>query len=121
MSDNTRERAKALATFLVIPASGVEVSSFDDTSFDADGGEYRVLDDEEADEAWAEWIDSYIDDCILPEVNLESAGNAAQYFRFDRDAFHRDAQSDGRGHALSGYDGEEGESDCGQFFIYRTN
>src|SRR6185312_11257160 len=41
----------------------VEELNSDDYSID-----YRVLTDEEADEAWEESLDSYIEECITPEL-----------------------------------------------------
>ena len=37
-------------------------------SQDADDGEYLVLTDDEADEMWDEQLDSYLDECVLPEL-----------------------------------------------------
>ena len=81
-------------------------------------GEYLVLTDCEADAACDEALESYIDDCILPECPAA----IAPYF--DRDAWKRDALlSDGRGHTLASYDGDEAEVqlDGEWFYIYRVN
>ncbi len=84
-----------------------------------DDGEYLVLTDEEADEMWDEQLDSYLDECVLPEL----PETARRYF--DRDAWKRDARHDGRGHSLSSYDGNEDEvydeEDDTTYYIYRTN
>jgi len=80
-----------------------------------DDGEYLVVTDDEADELWDQSLDSYIDDCLeIPET-------MAAYF--DREAWKKDARMDGRGHSLSGYDGEECEEtvDDVTYYIYRTN
>lgn len=78
----------------------------DDRPWDhINGGEYLVLTDEEADELWDEYLEQYIDDCILPEVPESSQ----QYF--NREAWKRDARVDGRGHTISPYDGNETEVD----------
>lgn len=69
-----------------------------------EGEEYWVLTESEADTAWDESLDSYIDDYILPECKDDTL---ARYF--DRDAWKRDARHNGRGHSLSSYDGEEHE------------
>ena len=88
-------------------------------SQDADDGEYLVLTDDEADEMWDEQLDSYLDECVLPELP-EMARNY-----FDTKAWKRDARHDGRGHSLSGYDGCEeevyDEEDETTYYIYRTN
>jgi len=88
-------------------------------SYDTCGGEFAVLTDDEADLAWDAALDSYLDDCVLPDL----PGTLQHYF--DRDAWKRDARHDGRGHCLSPYDGteyEERDPDTGEcFYIYRTS
>ena len=64
--------------------------------------EYMVGTDEEADEAWDQALDSYLDDCGVLDSMPE---NLRRYF--DREAWKRDARFDGRGHALASYDGSE--------------
>ncbi len=84
----------------------------------AASGEYRILTDTEADEAWNESIDSYIDDCILPDV----PENVKDYLDIDRMA--NDIQREGsRGQQLNYYDGYEHDIEFNgcTFYIYRTN
>lgn len=50
------ERADALAKFLDVDMEEVEESSYSDADFEADGGEYMVLTDDEADEKAADYI-----------------------------------------------------------------
>jgi len=85
--------------------------------FEFDGEEYAVLTDDEADIAWEESLQSYLDDCVYPELE----GNLATYF--DDEKWKRDARFDGRGHALGHYDGEEHEEKINGewYYIYRTN
>lgn len=64
--------------------------------------EYAVGTDEEADEAWDQALDSYLDDTGILDSIPE---NLRRYF--DRDAWKADARFDGRGHALASYDGDE--------------
>lgn len=64
--------------------------------------EYAVGTDEEADEAWDQSLDSYLDDCGVLDSMPE---NLRPYF--DREAWKKDARMDGRGHSLSSYDGNE--------------
>lgn len=87
------------------------------TPFQTCASEWLVLTDEEADEAWDESLDNYLDDCVLPEVP-EAMRNY-----FDVSAWKRDARMDGRGHALSSYDGGEYsvEVDDQSFVLFRTN
>jgi hypothetical protein len=79
--------------------------------------EYMVLTDEEADVAWDAALESYVDDC------LEIPDEIRPYF--DMEKWKADARHDGRGHALSGYDGDEADGKdpvTGEtFVIFRTN
>jgi hypothetical protein len=79
--------------------------------------DYLVLTDEEADERWEESLDNYLQECIYPELT----GNLQNYF--DDEKWKRDARYDGRGHSLSGYDGNENEETVQgiTFYIYRQN
>ena len=118
MKTSTDLKVQALAEFLSVEIDTIETVPFDSCAFDTDGeGEYLVYTDAEADDAWDESLDQYIDDCIIPEL----PEFAARYF--DVEAWKRDARYDGRGHSLSGYDGEENEIqvDGTWFYIYRTN
>jgi hypothetical protein len=82
--------------------------------------EYAVGTDSDADEAWEASLDSYIEDCITPELNFSKLGNLGAYVSFDEEMWKRDARMDGRGHSLSSYDGEEIELDGG-FMAFRIN
>jgi len=88
-----------------------------DIDFETSQDDYLCLTDSEADDMWDEYMDSYIDDCVLSEL-------PAQYRNyFDREAFKNDCSYDGRGHSLASYDGEEHEFyyDGVWYYIYRTN
>ena len=76
---------------------------------------YLVYTDDEANEAWEEALDHYLDDCVLPEL----PESAQQYFNIDD--WKSDAKYDGRGHSLSMYDGEEHEVTIKgtDYYIYR--
>ncbi|RKY70855.1 MAG: hypothetical protein DRP97_03035 [Candidatus Latescibacterota bacterium] len=84
------------------------------TMLKADNGEYAIGTDSECDDAQDENLESYIDECILPDLNE----NYQNYF--DRESWKRDARYYGRGHCLSSYDGNEIEID-GDLYLYRTN
>ena len=107
---------KALATFLGVGPLTISVS-YDTYSSADEPGEYLVLTASDADERWDAELDSYIDECILPEI--------PEAFRsyFDFDAWKHDAQYDGRGHSLATYDGHESEEDVNgtTYYIYRVN
>jgi hypothetical protein len=88
-------------------------------TYETTGGEFAVMTEDEADRAWDNALDSYLDECVLGELS----GPLAQYF--DRDAWKRDARHDGRGHSLSSYNGDEHDAtdpETGDsFVIFRIN
>lgn len=94
------------------------------TWYETNSGEYLVVTDEEADKAWDENLESYIDDC------MEIPDHVKPYF--DREAWKKDARMDGRGHCLSGYDLSERQVEVlslshddqrtmTTYYIYRQN
>jgi len=85
--------------------------------------QYAVGTDEEADTAWDQSLDNYIEECITPELDFDKLGTLGAYVTFNEDAWKRDARMDGRGHSLSNYDGNEEEVSIGGtlYAIYRTN
>jgi len=98
--------------------------SYDMPVYSAEGGEYAVATDEEADNAWDQSLDSYIAECIDPEMEkLEAFGNFSAYITFNKEMWKRDARMDGRGHSLSPYDGEENEQevDGETYYLFRVN
>ena len=79
---------------------------------------YAVLTEDDADRAWEAALDSYLEECVYPELS----GSLVHYF--NDDAWKRDARYDGRGHSLGHYDGTEHEiqlPDGTWMYIYRTN
>ena len=111
-------KKRALAQHLQIGTAciedEIEFSGWDDCVFEAEGGEYLVLTEGEADDRWDESLDSYIEDCLeIPE-------HIRDYF--DEDAWKADARTDGRGHSLSPYDGVEYTETVEdvEFCIFRT-
>lgn len=89
------------------------------TVFSLGSKEYAIATDDEADEAWDQSLDSYIEECITPEMEKVQVGNLAAYITFDEESWKRDARMDGRGHSLSSYDSNEDEA--GDFYVYRLN
>lgn len=83
------------------------------TTYSYGRAEYAVMTESEADSAWDESLDSYLDECVICELP-----EMAQTY-FDREAWKRDARHDGRGHCLSSYDGSEW--DAREFVVFRTN
>ena len=76
---------------------------------------YTVVTDEEADDLWEQELDNYIEECVMPEI--------PEHLRdyFNEDAWKDDARVDGRGHAISRYDGYEYEETVNgtTYYIYR--
>ena len=135
------EKIEALSKFLNVPVE--DLSEDRDNTFSCGGEEYIVLTDEEADEAAEEYIKdslwafnaSFILDCCgLPHSGEESLQSMQEKSCEGANDFilalvektcglqefvEEAISADGRGHFLSGYDGEEVEE--GDYFIYRTN
>lgn len=134
-------RAEALANFLETSIEDVSEAVCGEDTYEAEGGEYRVLTDSEADEAcaedirellWAfnpEFLCGYIADGALRSEDIQGIiGDRCEDVNpimlalvgDSLDQLVEDAiGADGRGHFLSRYDSEEHES--GEFYIYRTN
>ena len=114
VQDTTDYKRIALMQHLSCAYDDVEDCGYD---YEADGASYRVLTEDEADEAFEAALDSVLDECILPDLD-----GALQCY-FDRDAWKRDASYDGRGHHLNHYDGCEDEVTVNgvDYYIYRTN
>jgi len=83
------------------------------TVLEAEKGDYAIGTDDEAEYAWEESLDSYIDECIAPEL----PDHFMSYF--DEEKWKHDARIDGRGHSLSGYDGCE--MSIGDLVMFRIN
>ena len=114
------EKIVALALHLEIDfeeAQRIEVSSYDDCVFEYGSKEYLVCTDSEADEKWEEYLDNYIDECVLPEIS-EPYRNY-----FNDKSFKDDCRKDGREHSLARYDGYEAKQKVlgVYYYIYRQN
>jgi hypothetical protein len=138
---DTDQRVAALAAYLEIDAEDVTEARYGDNQFDADGAEYLVLTDEEADNKAKEYIldslwafnasflagETGIDEDVFTAISnnnkCESNNDAISSLIKGTCGFDSLVESavcaDGRGHFMSSYDGEENEQ--GDFFIYRTN
>lgn len=120
-TDN-ESRISAIATFLDCEPEEITEERYDYYGmpvFSLGSQEYAVATDEEADSAWDASLDNYIEECIQPELDKLEIGNLSAYIKFDEEKWKWDARMDGRGHSLSGYDGDENEE--GEFYIYRLN
>ena len=134
-------RIKALAKYLELTKEEEKEIYYESYDIYCFGNqEYLVLTDDEADEKVAEYIKdsvwafnpsflsshSGIDEGVfkLLQDKCESANEAVLKLIKDFDEFVEDAvATDGRGHFLSSYDGEENdhEHDNETYYIYQTN
>jgi hypothetical protein len=120
-----------------------DIEQVGESTFKAEGAEFMVLTDAEADKEAAEYIKdslwAFNADFIIGECGLDFSGvdslkamqekscESANDFILSLvektcglESFVESAISaDGRGHLIGFYDGEEGEE--GEYFIYRTN
>lgn len=112
-----KNKRKALAQYLDCKKKEIDQCTYSDNIFTYGSEEYLVLTDEEADDAWEESLDNYLEECIYPEL----PDNMINYF--DDEKWKNDAKFDGRGHSLNYYDGsEEVEEVKGEtYYIYRQN
>lgn len=144
----TKSKLEVLAIFLGEELENINISSYDENIFEIGNQEYLILTDEEADEKTKEYIldslwafnASFIIEHMASRDELsnhnykmmekaleliqsdlcESANVVMQRLIEDIDEFVDDAiKADGRGHFLSGYDGNENEEEG--YFIYRVN
>jgi len=132
---------EALAEHLGIDVGDVTSSLYSENTFDADGGQYLVLTDEDADKmaeerildsAWLFHLGFLAAHCVCPQEALsllqeklcEGANETILRMIDDKDAFVAEAiRADGRARFLAQYDGEEHVVGKGEeaYFIYRTN
>lgn len=141
--DQTKsEKVKALKNHLDLNDEEVNQMTFDGYQFNLGNKSYFVLTDDEAEEkakdyirdsVWAfnpSFLASHAKDGVEENVFkslselCESSNDAVLSLIDDFDDFVGDAiSSDGRGHFISQYDGEESieEINGTEYFIYRTN
>jgi len=93
------------------------LTEIDEIDGDDETDGYMVLTDDEANEKWEASLDSYLEECIYPELPEV----AKRYF--DDEAWKRDARHDGRGHSINSYDGGEDEETVNgvTYYIYRVS
>lgn len=105
MSLIEEERIVALARFLNVHPDTITHEGDDRYSCTEQDGEWLVLEDDEADQLAKAQLEEQVEDLILPEIPKQ------YHSYFDVDGWVRDVLlSDGRGHVISSYDGEEAES-----------
>ena len=141
------QKIEALRMFLGYESiEDITETTYDENTFDTPDGEYMVLTDEEADEKAKEYINDTVwafnSNFIIDHSDVldydkasekvveaiqeqyENGNEAMKKLINDMDEFAQDAiESDGRGHFLNTYDGEENEQLLNDtwFYIYRIN
>lgn len=110
-------KIKALAKHLDCKKSEIEQCKYANNMFEHNTEEYLIVTNDEANELWEEFLDSYLKECVYPEL----PDHLVRYF--DDNAWKSDARFDGRGHSLNLYDGTEYEETVkGEtYYIYRQN
>ena len=83
---STEERIKALATSLGVEEDEI-TEGYDDTVFEVNGEEYRVLDDAEADDAVVDDIENLIDDIGLEAFTPSMRDWIVEYAIYNVDWF----------------------------------
>lgn len=120
---DTNARIRALALHLEVDPEEIELAEYSENVFQIGKGKcpssYLVVTDDEANQLWDEYLESYIDECILPEIP-----ECYQPY-FDSDKWIDAARTDGRAHSLNRYDGAEGFGidpwENQEFYIYRQD
>jgi len=112
LEDGDPDNELSFDTWLEQDDNGTEV---DVEEYDERNSNWLVYTDSEADDAWDESLENYIDEC------LEIPQSIRNYF--DREAWKSDARMDGRGHSLAGYDGHEQEQEVNgtTYYLYRQH
>lgn len=90
----------------------------DDFTIEFDGNEYRIIHDDGIWDIYVEEIKQIVEDCY--ELNLDKIP-AFVAVSVDWEATAHNAYVDGYGHTFASYDGEETNSDNGEYWIFRTN
>lgn len=107
------ERIAALVKMFDLSEDDLQDVSIDGTRVTVQGEDYIMGTDGEMDYEWEEYIDSYIDDCVLGEIKDTHLKNY-----FDRERFMEDCKMDGRGHSLNKYDGGEEYAKVNETYYY---
>ena len=81
-----------------------EVDQIGIHAYRAEGNDWLVVDDSEADERAIAAAEDYVQECVLSDLHVD----IAMYYNKEQHALDI-LDADGRGHVLSSYDGEEHE------------
>jgi len=99
--DRDLDLCKALIAMFDLCEDDLQDIEIEDTRVCVQGTGYLAGTDSEMDEAWDESLQSYLDECVLPDLPEQMQ----QYF--DEEKWKTDALQDGRAHSLNRYDGGE--------------
>lgn len=81
------------------------------------GIEYLAGTDSEMDDAWDEYLESYIDDCVIGCIDNKHARDMLERY-FDREAWKKDARMYGRENSLNRYDESEIKYKFNEVYYY---
>lgn len=133
------EKRFILARYLDIPSSEFEECNYDDCTFEHGNSAYKVYTDAEANAACAEYISeklwAFSPGCLSEYTGIDckvfnalselcEGGNDAIAALIEgsgdmADFIAKAISTDGRGHFMNTYDGDEHE--CDGYYIYRIN
>ena len=107
-------KTQALAKFLGCDVDDIETTETEHRYSTAEGEEYDVLTDTQADNIYSDRFDDFVDECIICDI--------PDHLRiyFDRELYKKDTLiSETRGHLLSIDNGENEQNHNGEtFYIY---
>ena len=104
---------------LIIDAlNNISDNMSDDFTIDFDGNEYRIIHNEAIWDIYVEEIKQIVNDCYDLKIDKIPAFIAVS---IDWEATAHNAYADGYGHTFARYDGDETNSDNGDYWIFRTN
>jgi hypothetical protein len=105
------ETVHALALMLDLCVNEIEdIEENNNCRYTVQGVDYLAGTDDEMDEEWNNYLDSYIDDCVEIPAEIENF--------FDRDKYINYLKQDGRGHSLNSYNGDELEINLNGVYYY---
>lgn len=111
------EVALAFAIFKEAERCDIEFIECRGNRYTLYGEGYLFGTDEEMDIEWNEYLDNYIEECVLPEM--------PKYYHnyFDYEKYKSECHGDGRGHSLNHYDGNENSLNVNgiNYFAYRQD
>jgi hypothetical protein len=116
-SQDEAERVAALVKMFDLSINDLSDVEISDSRATVQGIDYHFGTDEEMDIVHEEYLQNYLDECVLSEIKDD---NLKRYF--DSEQWIEDAKQDGRAHSLNNWDGSEEEAKVNNtfYFAYRN-